>query len=57
MKKLHKLILTSQTYQQSARYTQRQPRKMRIIDLLWRYSPMRLPAKLYVMRCLPSAGR
>ena len=42
MKKLHRLILTSQAYQQSARYNATAAEKDADNRLLWRYSPHRL---------------
>ncbi|HYI96745.1 MAG TPA: DUF1553 domain-containing protein [Bryobacteraceae bacterium] len=45
LKKLHKLILLSQTYQQSSAYIAEAAEKDADNRLLWRYSPMRMPAE------------
>jgi hypothetical protein len=45
LKKLHKLILMSQAYQQSSTYVPEAAEKDADNRLLWRYAPMRLPAE------------
>jgi hypothetical protein len=57
IKKLHRLILTSQTYQQSSKYNARAAEKDAENRLLWRYSPHRLPAEAIRDAVLSVSGK
>jgi mono/diheme cytochrome c family protein len=57
MKKLHRLILTSQTYRQSAQYNARAAQKDAENRLLWRYSPHRLSGEAVRDAVLAVSGK
>jgi hypothetical protein len=57
MKKLHRLILTSQAYQQSSKYNVRAAQKDADNRLLWRYYPRRLPGEAVRDAMLAVSGK
>src|SRR5262249_16407742 len=57
VKKLHKLIVTSATYQQSSAYDVKAAKQDADDRLLWRFAPRRLEAEAVRDAMLASAGR